>query len=164
MVERRLAWHTIIALRQHKRSNDVRRGMTSPPLDCTHGRQHRACYDITALGKNTRSDDVGRGIPSSPLDSTDDRPSSGVACHSSPWKAHTVGRSRALHAIIALGPAQMAAIVGRGISLYPLDSTNGRPSSDVPAHNGRPWPARIGRGLRNIHRVPNKTCGCSWRT
>ena len=30
-VERRLSWHAIIALRQHKRSNDVRRGMTSPP-------------------------------------------------------------------------------------------------------------------------------------
>ena len=29
-VERPLAWHAIIAFGQHKRSNDVRRGMTSP--------------------------------------------------------------------------------------------------------------------------------------
>ena len=30
-VEQRLAWHAIIAFRKHKRSNDVGRGMTSPP-------------------------------------------------------------------------------------------------------------------------------------
>ena len=30
-VKRRQAWHAIIAFGQHKRSNDVRRGMTSPP-------------------------------------------------------------------------------------------------------------------------------------
>ena len=99
-VGRRRASHAIIALGQHRRSDGVGRRMPSSPLDSTDGR-------IIALGQNTRSDGVGHGIPSSPLDSTDDRPSSGVACHSSPWKAHTVGRSRALHAIIALGPAQM---------------------------------------------------------
>ena len=32
-VERRRAWHAIIAFRQHKRSNDVRRGIPSSPLD-----------------------------------------------------------------------------------------------------------------------------------
>ena len=37
-VERRRAWHAIMAFGQHKRSNDVRRGMKSPPLDCMHGR------------------------------------------------------------------------------------------------------------------------------
>ena len=30
-VEQRLAWHDIITFRQHKRSNDVGRGITSPP-------------------------------------------------------------------------------------------------------------------------------------
>ena len=30
-VERRLAWRDIVTFRQHKRSNDVGRGMTSPP-------------------------------------------------------------------------------------------------------------------------------------
>ncbi|TMW80739.1 hypothetical protein EJD97_015774 [Solanum chilense] len=34
----RQAWHDITAHGQHARSDDVGRGMTSPPLDCTHGR------------------------------------------------------------------------------------------------------------------------------
>ena len=37
-VGRRRAWHTITALGQHKWSDDVGRGMPSPPLDSTHGR------------------------------------------------------------------------------------------------------------------------------
>ena len=37
-VGRRRAWHDITALGQHTRSNDVWRGMKSPPLDCTHAR------------------------------------------------------------------------------------------------------------------------------
>ena len=34
----RREWHLITALGQHSRSNYVERGMTSPPLDNTHGR------------------------------------------------------------------------------------------------------------------------------
>ena len=34
--ERRRAWHEITALGLHAPSNDVGRGMTSSPLDCTH--------------------------------------------------------------------------------------------------------------------------------
>ena len=37
-VERRRAWHTIIAFGQYTWSNDVGRGIASPPLDSTHGR------------------------------------------------------------------------------------------------------------------------------
>ena len=37
LVGQRRAWHDIIALGQHSRLNDVGCGMTSPPLDCTHG-------------------------------------------------------------------------------------------------------------------------------
>ena len=37
-VKRRRAWHEITALGQHTRSNDVRRDMTSPHLDSTHGK------------------------------------------------------------------------------------------------------------------------------
>ena len=48
--DRRRAWHAIIALRQHTQSNDVGRGMKSPPLDSTHGRQCRAWHEITAFG------------------------------------------------------------------------------------------------------------------
>ena len=54
----RLAWHAITALKKHTRSNDVGRGMTSPPLDRTHGQQRRAWHDINALGQYTRYDDV----------------------------------------------------------------------------------------------------------
>ena len=35
-IGRRRAWHDIISLRLHAWSDDVGRGMTSPPLDCTH--------------------------------------------------------------------------------------------------------------------------------
>ena len=87
-VERRRAWHAIIALGRQTRSDDIRRDMPSPPLDSTHSRtmsgvalhhrpwtarmvgRSRAWYDITALGQHTRSNDVGRGMPSSPLGST----------------------------------------------------------------------------------------------
>ena len=37
-VERRRPWHAIIAFGHHAWSNDVGHGMTSPPLDRTHGR------------------------------------------------------------------------------------------------------------------------------
>ena len=97
-VERRKAWHDINALGLHARSDDVGhgmtspartahtvgiigRGMTSPPLDITHGRQRRAWhaitalgladtvgrrqawYAITAIGRQIRSNDVGLGMP-----------------------------------------------------------------------------------------------------
>ena len=108
MVERRLAWHAIIAFRQHKRSNDVERGMTSPPLDYTHARRtfgvalhhrtwttrtggrRRVWHDITALGHHTWSEDVGCGMSSSPLNSPHGQTTSGVACHHRIWAAHTV--------------------------------------------------------------------------
>ena len=73
-VERRRAWHDITALGWHAWSNDVRRRITSPPLDSTHGRQHRAWHDITALGQHTQLT------------------TSGVACHHRPLTAHTVGK------------------------------------------------------------------------
>ena len=72
-IGRRQVWHAITSLEKHTRSNDVGRGMTSPPLDRIHGRQRRAWHDITALGQHTQSDGVGRGLTSSPLDSTHGR-------------------------------------------------------------------------------------------
>ena len=122
-VERRRAWHAIIAFGQHTRSNDVGRGMTSPPLDNTHGRptsgmachhrlwaahtveRRRARHDITALRQYTRSDDVRSGMTSPPLGSTHDRTTSGVACHHRLWATQTVKRRRAWHPIIAIGLA-----------------------------------------------------------
>ena len=96
-VGRRRAWHAIIALGQHSRSDDVGRGMPSPPLDNTHGRttsgmachhhrrtvhtvgRRRVWHDINALGLHAQSDDVRRGITSPPFDSTHGRTTSGVA-------------------------------------------------------------------------------------
>ena len=48
-VERRRASHAIITFGKNKRLNDVGRGITSPPLDSTHGRQRRTWHAITAL-------------------------------------------------------------------------------------------------------------------
>ena len=41
---------------------NVGRGMTSPPLDSTHGQQRQALHDVTALGQYSRYDDVGHGM------------------------------------------------------------------------------------------------------
>ena len=101
-VERRQAWHAIIAIGQHTRSNDVGHGMTSPPLDSTHNWQRQAWHDITALGQHTRSDYVGHGMKSPPLDSTHGRTTSGVTFHHRLWTTHTVGRRGAWHNITAL--------------------------------------------------------------
>ena len=96
-VGRRQALHAITAFGQHTQSNDVGRGMTSPPLDGTHGRMtsggschHRlweahtverrwAWHDINAFDQHLWSNDVGRDMPSPPLDSTLGRTTSGVA-------------------------------------------------------------------------------------
>ena len=98
-VEKRRAWHAIIALGWQTRLNDVRRDMPSPPLDSTHGRttsgmafHHRlweahtvkrrwAWHDITAFGQHSRSNEVGNDMPSPPLHCTHGRTTSGVACH-----------------------------------------------------------------------------------
>ena len=72
-VERRRAWHAIIAIGRQTRSNNVRRDMPSPPLDSTHGRtmssvtfhhhlwaahmieRRRAWHAIIAFGQHKRS-------------------------------------------------------------------------------------------------------------
>ena len=130
-VERRLAWHAIIAFGQHKRSNNVRRGMTSPPLYCTHGRQRRAWHKIAAFGQHTQSDNIRRGMPSSPLGSTNGRTTSGMACQHRLWAAYTVERRRAWHSIIAFGQHTWSNDVWRGMPLLPLGNTNGRTTLGV---------------------------------
>ena len=122
-VERRRAWHDIIALGLHTRSEDVRHGMTSPPLDNTQGRQRRAWHSITALGHHTRSDDVELGMTSPPLDSTHGRTTSSVACHHRVWPAHMVERRQAWHAIITFGNHKRLNDVRRGMKSPPLEKT-----------------------------------------
>uniref|UniRef100_A0A3Q7GTG3 Uncharacterized protein n=1 Tax=Solanum lycopersicum TaxID=4081 RepID=A0A3Q7GTG3_SOLLC len=120
-VERRRAWHAIIALGRQTQWNFVRRDMPSLPLDSTYGQttldvvchhrlwvahtveRCRAWHDITTVGQLTRSNDVGRGMPSSPLGSTSGRTPSGMACHHRLWAAQTVERHWTWHDITALG-------------------------------------------------------------
>ena len=101
-VERRRVWHSIIAFGQHKRSNDVGRGMSSSPFGSTHGRttlgvachnrlkathtveRHWAWHDITAFGQHTRSNVIS------------------VACHHRRLVAHTVEQRWPWHDITAL--------------------------------------------------------------
>ena len=133
-VERRRAWHAIIAYGRQIRSNDVKCDMPSPPLDSTHGRmtsgrachhrfwaahtveRHRAWHEITAFGQHTRSNDIGRGMISPPLDSTHGRTTSSVACHHRLWVAQTIGLRRAWHDIIAFGQHTRSNDVGRGMT------------------------------------------------
>ena len=131
-----MAWHDIIALEFHARSDDIKRGMSSPPLDNTHSRQRRhrrywttrmvglrrAWHDITAFGQHTRSNDVRRGMPSSPLGST----------HG--------GMTSAWHYIIAQGRQKRSNDVRRDMPSPPLDSTHGQTSSGVACHH-RLWAA-----------------------
>ena len=147
-VGRHRTWHDITALGRHARSNDIGRGMTSPPLDSIDNRQRRACHDITAigqhtvrrrrawhnitaLGKHTRLDYVRRVMTSPPLYSTHGRTTSGVACHQRLRTAHKEGRRRAWHAIDSFGQHRWSDEVRRGMPSPPLDSTHGRTTSGV---------------------------------
>ena len=78
-VERRWAWHAIIALGRQTRSNDVRRDMPSPPLDSTHGRTTSciACHYCLWVAHTVEQRHAC--MPSSPLGSTHGRTTSGVA-------------------------------------------------------------------------------------
>ena len=142
-------WIYITALGLHPLSDDVGRGMTSPPLDSTHSRMmsgvachHRlweahtierrwGWHDINAFGKHLRSKDVGRDMPSPPLDNTHGRKTLGVALHHRPWTARTVGRRRAWYDITAPRQLTQSNDVRRGMPSSPLGSTHGRTTLGV---------------------------------
>ena len=131
-VERRRAWHASIALRQHTQSKEIGRGMTSLPLDSTHGRTtlgvtchhvlwtehtvelHQALHDITALGLHARLD---------------------VACHHRLWTAHMVERHRARHAITTFRQLTRSNHVRHCMPSSRLGSTHGRTTSSVACHH-----------------------------
>ena len=125
-VERRRAWYAIIAFGQHTRLNVVGLGMPSSPSGSTHGGTAREWHIIIALEQHTQSNDVGRGMPSSPVGNTHGRTTSGVACRHRLWTAHTVGRRRRWHAIIAYGQHTRSNDIGRGMPSSPLGTTHGR--------------------------------------
>ena len=130
----RREWHFITALGQHSRSNYVERGMTSPPLDSTHGRmksgvachhclweaqsdeRHQAWQANITFGQHTRSNGVGRGMPASPLGST--------------WSKD----------------------VGQGMTSPSLDSAHGRTMSGVACHHHL-WAAQTVERRRAWHAI-----------
>ena len=135
-VERRRAWHPIIAF----------------GLAHTVGRR-RVWHAIRSLGCQTRSNDVGCGMPSPPLGSTHGRTTSGMACHHGPWTAHTVERRRAWaytverrrarHAIISFGLSDTVrrrrawkAIIDLGQQTQSNDIRRGMLSSPLASTNG----------------------------
>ena len=151
-VEQHHAWHDIIAFGQHTWSEDVGRGMTSPPLESTHGGQRRAWHAITVLRKHTRSDDVRRDMPSPPLDSTNSRTTSGVACNHRPWMANMAERHWAWHAIIAFGQHRRSDGVGRCMPSPALASTHNQMTSGVACHH-RLWGAHRIERCRALHAI-----------
>ena len=142
---------------------NVECGITSPPLDCTHGQttsgvacnhrlwaaqtveRHQVWHAIIALGRQTWSNDVGRGMPSLPLGSTDSRTASGVACHHRPWTANMVEQRWVWHAMIALGQHTRSDDVGCGMTSLPLDNTHSRKRrawhDDITALGQNTWSA-----------------------
>ena len=80
---------------------------------------------------STWSKDVGRGMTSPPLDSAHGRTTSSATCHHRLWKAHTVERRRAWHAIITYGQHKRSNDIGHGIPSSPLDTMHVRTTSGV---------------------------------
>ena len=147
-IERHRAWHDITSLGMHAWSDDVRRCITSPPLDSTsvgnigrgmkslpfdstHGRSTSGMAFNHCLWQHIRSNDVGRGMTSLPLDSTHGRTNLGMTCHHRPCTARTVGRRQAWHAIIAFGQHTRLNDIGRGMQSSPLGSRKARMTSAV---------------------------------
>ena len=87
-----------------------------------------------------------------PLDSTHDRYTSGMECHHRLLTAHTVGRRRACHAIIAFGQHTRLNNVRHGMPSSPLGSTNGRRTSRVACHN-RLWVAQMVEQHHVLHDI-----------
>ena len=111
-----------------------------------------AWHEITTFGQHTRSNDSRRGIPSLPLGSTHGQTMSGVACHHSPWTAHSVERRRVWHAIIALGRQTRSDDVRLDMPSPPLDSIHGRMTSSVALHH-HPWTAHTVERRRAWHSI-----------
>ena len=113
-------------------------GRTTSGLACHHRRwaantdeRRRAWHASIAFGQHTRSKDVERGMTSPPLDSAHGRTTSVARCHHRLWKAHTVERRRAWHAIITFGQHKQSSSVGRCMPSSPMNGEHGRTMSGV---------------------------------
>ena len=126
-VEQRRAWHALIACRL---ADTVGRRWAWHAIIAlgrqTSLKRRRVWHASIAFGQHRQSDDIGHCMPSSPLSSTHSRTTLGVACHHCLWVAHTIERCRALHSIIAFGQHTRSDVVGRCMTSPPLDNKHGR--------------------------------------
>ena len=80
--------------------------------------------------------------------STHGQTRSSVACHNHTWAANTVGKRRALHAIIALGQQTRSGDIVRGMPSSRLESIHSWMTSCVACYH-LPWAAHaIGRNCK----------------
>ena len=153
------AWHAIIALGQLTRSNYIRRGMPSWPLDYTHDRAWHSIIDLgqqthdritsgvasnIALQKHRTSKDVWQGMLSSPLECTHDQMMLGVSTLSSSLGSTHHRMTLMCHPIIAFGLHAQTNDVARGMPSSPLCSTHSR----MPFTLGQHTPSSL---LDSIH-------------
>ena len=94
-------WHAIITLRQHTRSDEVRRGMLSRFLTTHMVGLLGAWHAIIAFEHPKRMNNVESCMQSLPLCNTQGRMTSVKACHNRPWIAHTIGRRQAWNVIFS---------------------------------------------------------------
>ena len=92
MVELPRAWHTIMNLGQHTRSENIGHGMPLSPLNNVHMiKRRRVWLAIISLQKKTRSEHLRHKMLSSPLECTHGKMMLGVEMLSSPFDS-THGR------------------------------------------------------------------------
>ena len=120
-VKQRQARHAIIAFRQHRRSDGVRRCMPSSPLSSIQSQttlgvecHHRLWAAHTVERRGAWHAIIAFGL------------------------AYTVGGRRTRHAIISLGWQTQSNNVGRSMRSSPLGSTEGRTAFGVACHH-RLW-------------------------
>ncbi|TMW84675.1 hypothetical protein EJD97_024656 [Solanum chilense] len=147
IIRLRRAWHAIMALGQHTRSDDVRCERPLSHLDSIHTvGQRLAWHDIISLGQHTRSEDVGRGMLSSPMDFTHDRTTLGMAMLSSPLHAQLDDVRRKMPSL------PLYSTYGHDMPAWHLGSTHGRMKLGVACHY-RPCAAHTFGQRRALHAI-----------
>ena len=120
-------------LGQHKRSDNVQRGMQSFPLDITYGRMTSDVAGHHCLWAKTHG-----------------QTTSGVGCNHIPWTSHTVEKLQVFHAIVVFGLHTRSNDVRHGIPACPLGSKNLKTTSGKAFHH-RPLTTNEVRRSRAWH-------------
>ena len=135
-----------MALGQQRRSDDIRRGMSSSPLGnrCDQTTSSVACHHLSCAAHTVEQ--CRAGLPIIVLENTQSD-EVGIACYHHPWIEHTIGPRRVCHVYMAHGQHTWSDEAGCGILLSPLCITHIRTTSGVTcnhspleAHSyGRRW-------------------------